>query len=185
MRAREATPQPDAGHIPITEELDRPKWTLPPAQTVGIGLLVLAAVVAVVVWLWWPEATTQSSIDNVVAVEQPGGKNVLVSIAVTLRNLADKPIWIRSVRAAMAGSEQEFTDEAASAADHERYFQAYPDLRLAGVKPLLPETKLQPAEQRSGMIVVSFPVSKQEFDSRKSLSVILDMYDRHPVVITK
>src|SRR5215469_6104111 len=39
-------PPPDAGHIPITEELDKAKWTLPPAQVIVIGVVAVAIVVA-------------------------------------------------------------------------------------------------------------------------------------------
>ena len=42
-------PEPaDAGHIPMTEEMDRAKWTLPPV----IPVLVAAAVVLIVLALY-------------------------------------------------------------------------------------------------------------------------------------
>ena len=33
-----APPPPDAGHIPITEEMDKAKWTLPPFGIIAIGI---------------------------------------------------------------------------------------------------------------------------------------------------
>ncbi len=39
-------PQYDAGHVPITEEFDSPKRSLPPAVPVVIALVIVAIVVA-------------------------------------------------------------------------------------------------------------------------------------------
>ena len=38
-------PEYDAGHVPITEEFDSPKRTLPPAAPVAIALAVVAIVI--------------------------------------------------------------------------------------------------------------------------------------------
>ncbi|MBV9608247.1 MAG: hypothetical protein JO187_01710, partial [Acidobacteria bacterium] len=43
-------PAPDAGHIPITEEMDSYKWTLPPVAPVIIVVLVLGAIVGAFAW---------------------------------------------------------------------------------------------------------------------------------------
>ena len=40
--------EPDAGHIPITEEFDSPKHTMPDKAPVIIALLLVAIVVGVV-----------------------------------------------------------------------------------------------------------------------------------------
>jgi len=43
-----------------------------------------------------------------------------------------------------------------------------------------------PGGRTKGTIIVSFPVSKDDFEKRKSLAVIVEPYDQpKPVVITK
>jgi hypothetical protein len=56
-------------------------------------------------------------------------------------------------------------------------------LKQNAIDALRPELKLQPGERARGMIIVTFPVDKAEFERRKSLAVVLDPYDHLPVVI--
>jgi hypothetical protein len=47
------------------------------------------------------------------------------------------------------------------------------------------ETKIQPGQKASGTIMVSFPVTKDAFDKRKSIAVTLTPYDEIPLTIKK
>jgi hypothetical protein len=49
----------------------------------------------------------------------------------------------------------------------------------------LPEARLDPKSKTSGMIVVSFPVTQDVFNARKSLTVTVTPYDELPVVMKK
>jgi len=75
-----------------------------------------------------------------------------------------------------------FSDQPASAADFERYFQAFPDLKQHALAALKPETKIEPDGQTAGTILVSFPVTAQDFAGRKSLTVTVHPYDQ-PVAL--
>lgn len=178
--------EPDAGHLPMSEEMDSAKRTLPPVMPVLLALVGIAIIVASVAWYQRPTAPASGAIQNVVAVEpQPG--SVMVGINVQLRNTTEKPLWINSVSAELvtADSAEPMQDEAASHVDLERYYQAYPDLRQGVIAPLKPETKIPPGGEAAGRIVVSFPVSKQQFDGRKSISVRVVPYDQQAIVITQ
>jgi hypothetical protein len=68
--------------------------------------------------------------------------------------------------------------------DLDRYFQAFPALKESAEPPLSPETKMLPGSEQRGTIIVSFKVTKEAFDQRKSLSVSVQPYDQQlPVVI--
>lgn len=179
-----SSPPPDAGHIPMTEEMDSAKWTLPPFKVVGLGLLVFGALFGLAFLLAKPPAAAEGSIDNVVAVSLPANE-VMVGINVNFINaLEKKTFYLRGARAVLVKADgQELTDTAASSVDFDRYFQAFPELKQNAIDALRPELKLQPGERARGMIIVTFPVDKAEFERRKSLAVVLDPYDHLPVVI--
>ena len=45
------------------------------------------------------------------------------------------------------------------------------------------ETKIPPGGTQEGTVIVGFPVTKQAFEQRQSLSVTLDAYDRPSLVL--
>jgi len=176
-------PGPDAGHIPITEEMDSAKWTLPPALPVVIVLAVLAAIVGAGAYLLRAKPGASGAITGVYGVESPDKSSTMVLIQVSVSNIGNKPMWVREIKAQLKTDQGEWTDDAASPVDFARYFKAYPTLGQHETPPLKPETKIAPGGQAQGMVLVSFPVNKGAFDKRKSLTVTLENYDRRPMVI--
>ena len=123
------------------------------------------------------------SVDNIAAVEIPDQHAVMVAVNITLHNSGEKSLWIHDIKAKITTDGGELTDEAASAIDFDRYFQAFPALKEHAIAAIPPETKIPPGGQAQGTIVVSFPVTKDDFDKRKSLSVAIQPYDQPlPVV---
>jgi hypothetical protein len=51
------------------------------------------------------------------------------------------------------------------------------------MKPIAVETKIQPGAQESGTVIVTFPIDKSEFDTRKSLTVTVVPYDQKAIVL--
>ena len=178
-------PSPDAGHIPITEEMDSAKWTLPPALPVVIVLVVLAAIVVVGAHLMRPKAGASGAITGVYAAESPDKSSTMVLVQVSVSNIGNKPMWVREITAQLKTDPGEWTDVAASPVDFARYFKAFPALGQHETSPLKPETKIAAGGHAAGMVLVSFPVSKDAFDKRKSLTVTLENYDRRPLVIAE
>ena len=174
----------DRAHVPMEEEFDKAKWTLPPWQPVVVALVIVGVVVAILAFVTRAKPQGRATIDNLNAV-QIQGDNVMVAVNVTLNNAGQKPLWIHDIKAQLKTDKGEFTDEAAPAVDAERYYQAFPDLKQNTLPALLPEAKIAPGGQQQGTVVFSFPVTKDQFDHRKSLTVTIQPYDQKPVVLTK
>lgn len=171
----------DAGHLPLTEEMDSAKWRLPPVLPVVASALVLALVFGIFAWIFTrPVATGQ--ILTVNSAEQATRDSVLVGLNVTVKNVSKDVLYIKTIHAEMmpAGQNNDeslLKDDAASAVDFDRYFEAYPALAQNKMEPLRPETKLQPGESQQGMVIVAFRVNQQAFNQRQSLRVLIDFYN--------
>ena len=176
-------PQYDAGHVPITEEFDSPKRSLPPAVPVIIALVVVGIVVAVIAYLERSKPVAQGGIDSVYTSQPEDVTNTMVAIQVTLRNVGDKALYIKSISANLKTDLGEQSDDAAAASDYDRYFAAYPDLRPHATQPLTVETKIMPGAEQKGTVLVAFPVTEQQFSARKDLNVTIVPYDQSPIVL--
>ncbi|MGH9492112.1 MAG: hypothetical protein ACRD2K_01300 [Terriglobales bacterium] len=176
-------PPPDAGHIPMTEEMDSARWTLPPIVPLLIAAVAVALAAGGYYWLGKPKLVSTGAVREVVAAEQPDKASVLVLVRLVVENKGEKPFWVRATRVSLKTSQGEWTDEAASAVDHDRYFQAFPELASHRAPALQVETRIPPGSSQEGMVIVSFPVTKQAFDQRQSLTVTVDAYDRPSLVL--
>ena len=191
----EPTPDPDSAPaidlgpgpgINIAEEFGTAKRNLPPAKIVAIVLAAAAILVGVFAFVERAKPQGGGSVDNIAVAEIPDQHAVMVAVNITLHNSGEKPLWIHDIKAKIATDSGELTDEAASAVDFDRYFQAFPVLKEHALAAIPPETKIPPGGQAQGTIVVSFPVTQEGFDQRKSLSVAIQPYDQPlPVVLTK
>ena len=176
-------PAYDAGHVPITEELDSAKRTLPPAAPVAIALVIVAIVVGIIAYTERAKPVAQGGIDAVYFSQPANMPSPMVLVEVTLRNVGDKTLYIKSISASVKTDQGDQSDDAASASDFDRYLSAYPDLREHKGTPLVVETKIQPGAEQKGTVLVSFPVTQQQFDARKDLSVTVEPYDQRAIVL--
>ena len=184
-------PQPAPSPEPVTEfhigeEFGTAKRTLPPAGIVLICIAAVAVLVGILAFQQRPKPQGAGSIDFVTAADVPGQNMILAAITMTLRNTADKPLWIHTLKAQLTTADDKvFDDEAASAVDLDRYYHAFPPLKESSEPPLSPETKLLAGTEQRGTIIVGFKVTKEEFDRRKSLTVTIQPYDQALPVILK
>ncbi len=176
-------PQFDAGHVPITEELDSAKRSLPPVAPVAIALVAVAIVVAIIAFAFRAKPAAQGGIDTVYASAQPGQPDIFVSIQVTLRNVTDKVLYIKDIGAEVTTDQGKLSDTAASPTDYDRYFEAFPDLREHSTQALVVETKIAPGAVQKGTVLVSFPLTKEQFDARKDLTVTIQPYDQNAIAL--
>jgi hypothetical protein len=177
---------PSGPTINIADEFGTAKRNLPPAATVLITLLGVLVVVAAISFLQRAKPQGSGSLDNIAAVEIPGQNATLVALTFTIRNGADKAIWMRSIQGKLKTASGELSSDALSAVDFERYYQAFPALKSGAQPPFTPETKLQPGEQVKGTVLVSFPVMLDAFNQRQSISLAIQPYDQPvPVVLSK
>jgi hypothetical protein len=184
-------PSPPAPPVPSTpfhigEEFGTAKKNLPPVKIVLIGVAVIAVVAIIASLVQRPHSATTGSIDDIVSVEVPDQNMVMVAINVAFQNNGIKPYWIHTIKADLDTGSASFADDAASPADFDRYFQAFPTLKQHAIAPLEREAKIVPGGHIQGTIIVAFPVKPEAFANRKSLKVTIQPYDQPvPLVLTK
>ncbi len=184
--APSTAPSDSGTQFNIGEEFGTAKRNLPPAKIVVIGIVLIGVAAAIAAMLQRARPQGSGSIDNITAVEVPNQNSVLVAINVTLHNSGNRTIWIHSIKATLKTDTGEFSDDPASAVDFERYFQAFPALKEHAQPALLPEVKIPSGGEAHGTIIVSFPVTQDAFEKRKSLSVAIQPYDQPvPIVLSK
>jgi hypothetical protein len=200
-KAEEA--RPDAGHVPMTEELDSARWSLPPIVPVVVAAAVLAIVLGIYLASSRKPPTSTGSTVRVVALPMhieskgsiaPGQEgtidqnveksdSVLVNIALDVKNAIGKPMYIKGLQAKLVTDKGEFTDDAAPASDYERIVQAYGQLSIPDLKPFQVESNIPANVDQKGLAIFSFPVSRDDWDKRKSLQATVNFYDHSPLVI--
>ena len=196
-------PRPDAGHLPMSEELDSARWSLPPIVPVLIAAAVLGLILGTYLLSSRKPPTSSGAALRVVALPlhieskasiAPGqigtlDQNVeksdfiLVNIAVDVKNAIGKPMYIKGVDGKLVTDKGEFNDSAAPASDYERIVLAYPQLAIPDTKPLQSESSIPANTDQHGLVIFSFPVSREEWDKRKSLQATVNFYDHAPLVI--
>ena len=181
------TPSPQRGPtINIADEFGTAKRNLPPVKPLVLTTVGILIIVGVVAFFQRAKPQGAGSLDNVAAVEIPSQNASLVALTFTLRNSGEKSLWVHDIQGKLLTSSGELTSEAVSAVDFDRYYQAFPALK-AGVQPALaPEDKLQTGQEIKRTVIVSFPVTLDAFNQRRSVSVAIQPYDQPvPVTLTK
>jgi Domain of unknown function (DUF4352) len=171
----------DAGHVPITEEFDSAKRSLPPVATLVAALAVVVVFIVGVAYIFRSQPVAQGQIDRAFAMQQEDKPYSMVLMQVTLRNVGSKPLFIKEIKADIMTDQGESVDDAASAVDYSRYLQAFPDLQIYATDPLKVETKIAPGGEVKGSVLVAFPITKDQFYARRDLSVTVLPYDQKAI----
>lgn len=172
--------------IHIEDEFGTAKRNLPPVKILAITTAVILVIVGIASFIQRAKPQGAGSLDNVAAVDLAGQNSVLVALTFTLRNSGQKPLWVHNIEGKLVSSAGESSGDAVSAMDFDRYYQAFPALKENVQPALAPEDKLQPGQEIKRTVMVSFPVTLDVFNQRKSVSVIVQPYDQPvPVVLTK
>ena len=174
----------DAAHVPMTEEFDRAKWTLPPIGIVFIGIAIVAVVGALLVYTNRAKPVAAGGINGISSVALQDN-TVLVAVQLSVSNATPKQWYIQSIKGAVKTEQGEWSDDAATGVDSQRYFQAFPALGSVGTQVLKFDQKLAPGQQESGTVVFSYPITKDQFDQRKSFTITIQPFDNLPVTFTK
>jgi hypothetical protein len=179
-------PVPAGPTIHIGEEFGTAKKNLPPAKIVAIAIGALLVVVLIASFLNRARPQAAGSLDNVVAVEIPGQSSTMVALTFTIRNTSKKDLYVHSLESSIKAPGGDFTSSAVSAVDFDRYFQAFPALKVGTQPALPPETKIATGETSARTIIVAFPVTLDAFNHRTSTSVVIWPYNETvPVTMTK
>jgi len=182
-----APPAAPAGPtINIGEEYGTAKKNLPPAKILLIAIAAVVVVVLIASFVKRAQPQASGSLDNVAAVEIPGQGSTMVALTFTIRNTSEKILYVHNIQSTIKSPSGDSTADAVSAVDFNRYFQAFPTLKIGTQPALPPETKIQPGETVARTIIVAFPVSLDAFNKRQSTSVVIWPYDQTvPVTLTK
>ena len=168
--------QSHAGHIPITEELDSAKWTLPPIVPLLVAGVIVAVVVALVALSNRTKPSAAMAITKVVSADQQG--NTMVAIQVKVDNQIAKPLWIKNISAEVETADgKKYSDSAAPGVDAPRYMEAFPPLAAARADWLKEELKIPAKGTFTGVAIFSYPVAKTAFDGRKQVTLRIQFYD--------
>jgi hypothetical protein len=179
----QATSAPNAGHIPITEEMDSAKWTLPPIVPLLVAAVLVAIVVSVVVFSNKTKPSAALAITKVVSAAQEG--NTMVAIQIKLDNQVEGPLWIKEIKAEVETADgKKYSDSAAPGVDGPRYMEAFPALQEAKADWLKEDLKVPTKTSFNGVAIFSYPVAKTEFDKRKQVTLRIQLYDRPTLVAT-
>jgi len=177
-------PAPQRGPtINIGDEFGTAKRNLPPVKPLLLTMAGILVIVGVVSFLQRAQPQGAGSLDDVTAIEIPNQNASLVALTFTLRNSGKKSLWVHDVQGKLTTSGGEFSSDAVSAVDFDRYYQAFPALKANAQPALSPEDKLQPGQELKRTVIVSFPVSLDAFNQRRSVSVVIQPYDQ-PVPVT-
>jgi hypothetical protein len=171
----------DAGHVPITEEFDSVKRSLPPLAPLVAALVVVVVFIVGVAYIFRAQPIAQGQIDRVFAMQQEDKPYSMLLIQVTLRNITSKPLFVKAIKAEIVTDQGASVDDAASAVDYSRYLQAFPDLQMYATDPLKVETKIAPGAEAQGSVLVAFPITKEQFFARKDLNVTILPYDQKAI----
>jgi hypothetical protein len=178
------TPAPQSD-FNIGEEYGTARKSLPPAGIVAICLGVVIAIVAGYSLTHRARPQSSGSIDGVFAASMPNQKLLMIVVNISLQNNEQKPTWIKSIRVSSDVAGQKQSDDAVPAVDAERYLSVLPELKPHVLQMLTPETRINPGDKISGTVLVSFPVTQEEFAARKSITVTVLPYDEVAVVLTQ
>jgi len=179
----QAAGAPSAGHIPITEEMDSAKWTLPPIVPLLVAAVLVAIVVSVVVFSNKTKPSASLAITKVVSAAQEG--NTMVAIQIKLDNQVEGPLWIKEIKAEVETADgKKYSDSAAPGVDGPRYMEAFPALEEAKADWLKEDLKIPTRTSFNGVAIFSYPVAKTEFDKRKQVTLRIQLYDRPTLVAT-
>jgi hypothetical protein len=176
-----AADQANRGHIPITEEMDSAKWTLPPIVPLLIAAVVVGILVAVVALSNRTKPSAALAITKVVSAAQES--NTMVAIQIKLDNQVEGPLWIKQIQAEVETPDgKKYSDNAAPAVDAPRYVEAFPALGEAKSDWIKEDLKIPTKTSYNGVAIFSYPVDKATFDKRKQVTLRIQLYDRPTLV---
>jgi hypothetical protein len=152
-----------------------------PIIPIVIGLVVVGLVAAAAFQVLGMRPVGSAKINSINAIELPSKDRVAVEIDLSVQNTTDKPLRYHSLDVKLVTPQETFKDEPASIVEVPRIYGAYPALRQAKSEPLKGDTVLTPGATVNGAVILAFPVTKQAFESRKSLEVTVFFYDESPI----
>lgn len=108
---------------------------------------------------------------------------VLVFAHVRLHNQSKAPLFMWNILSNVTLDDGIHSSYAASAADYDRIFLAYPGLTVPHEKPLSLQTEIDPGQTVEGNFVSAFKLTKEQWDARKALNFTFDFHYQPALVL--
>lgn len=136
------------------------------------------------VWVH-PQHTETSGLDaNGAPMAVESYDQIYVFSQVKLHNQGTQPLFLSNIMANIRQEDGIHSSYAASAADYDRVFLAYPSMPVPHGKGLPLEMTIDPGQTVEGTIVSAFRMSKQEWDAGKDLSFTFAFQYQPSLVLT-
>jgi hypothetical protein len=117
-----------------------------------------------------------------------GGKNVfdevIVLADVRIKNQTDIPLFLHDIAADATLSDGDVEHNvAAGRSDFPKVFIAYTDLAPQKKNPVLRDTTLTPGQQIEGQMIFHYPITKDQWNSRKTFDITVDFLHQKNLVM--
>jgi len=136
------------------------------------------------VWVH-PQHTETSGLDaNGAPMAVESYDQIYVFSQVKLHNQGTQPLFLSNIMANIKQEDGIHSSYAASAADYDRVFLAYPSMPVPHGKGLRLDLTLDPGQTVEGTIVSAFRMSKQQWDAGKNLNFTFAFQYQPSLVLT-
>jgi|HigsolmetaAR201D_1030396.scaffolds.fasta_scaffold04024_9 hypothetical protein len=153
-------------------------WTRKFFQFVAIGLVVVAALVAVVLWTTKGAHLRLEGNVQKVRIQETGEDSAIAVVDFRFRNPSDVSFVVQEVSIFLVdGNGKEIEGMRAAEVDVQRIFQYYPLLGEKFNPVLRPRDQIAPHESMDRMVMASFPVSEAVVQQRKNLILRIEDVD--------
>jgi hypothetical protein len=94
------------------------------------------------------------------------------------------PIFIKDLTGTLETADGVQTSSAVEKNDFASLYTTFPALKPLAGPPLLREIAIQPGASAEGMVLLHFPITQAQWDSRTSATVTVDLYHQGPIAAT-
>ncbi len=108
---------------------------------------------------------------------------VIIIADVRLHNQSEGPVFLSDMSALLKLPTEEDRSLAAMLSDYNRVFIAYPQLAPMKQQPLLRDTTIPAGTTAEGQLVFNYPITKEVWDTRRSLDITLSFLHQKDVVL--
>ena len=109
---------------------------------------------------------------------------IYVFAQVKLQNQSKQPLFLHSIETNATLDDGIHTSYAATSADFQRVFVAYPAMPVPHGEPLSPQATIEPGQTVEGTIVSAFRLTKPQWDARKDLNFTFVIQYQPSLVLT-
>lgn len=201
MNPSTESPNP-SDSVPRLAQVDPPHPFRSSLATFGIAAVVVTLAIAIFVYIvkkppvsagevlevnYYPVHTTFSGGAGSVGMQ---GNNetfdqLLILAKVRVRNQTNIPLFLQDIAATVTmpdGTEQRNT--AAGATDAGRLFEAFPSLASLRSAPFDRDATVNPGQSTEGLAIFTFPMTRQQWDSRKAANIVVSLIHQNDLVIS-